>query len=276
MPELPEVETTQVGLLPAVAGRSIQSVLVRDRRLRWPVPENLEIRLQGATIQTIQRRGKYLLFGVRKQGLRDHLLVHLGMSGSLRLVPDSTAAARHDHIEIRIVGGPLIRYTDPRRFGCWLWAGQDWAKHPLLAKLGPEPFDEGFNAAYLHNLCRKRIASIKSVIMNADVVTGVGNIYANEALFRAGIHPAQAAGRLSAKRLNHLVDCIRDVLQDAIRAGGSSIRDYVQSDGASGWFQLQYFVYGRADQPCRRCGSSVKQSRHSQRATYFCPNCQRR
>lgn len=276
MPELPEVETTRVGLLPAIAGRSIESVLVRDRRLRWPVPDNLEKQLRGATIQSIQRRGKYLLFGIHRQRLDDHLLVHLGMSGSLRLVPEATAAARHDHIEIRMKDGPLIRYTDPRRFGCWLWAGRDWARHPLLEKLGPEPFEVGFNVTYLHQVCRKRVASIKSVIMNARVVTGVGNIYANEALFRAGIHPAMAAGRLSARRLNRLIECTRNVLTDAIHAGGSSIRDYVQSNGASGWFQLQYAVYGRDGQPCRTCGSAVRLSSQEQRATFFCPHCQRR
>lgn len=265
-----------MGLLPRIAGRAIQSVLVRNRRLRWPVPTNLESRLCGATIQSIQRRGKYLLFDVRKERFSDHLLVHLGMSGSLRVVPDTAPAALHDHVEIRMAGGPLVRYADPRRFGCWLWAGQDWAQHPLLAKLGPEPFDEAFNTAYLHDTCKQRIASIKSIIMNASVVTGVGNIYANEALFRAGIHPSLAAGKVSLKRLSRLVECIREVLAEAIRAGGSSIRDYVQSDGASGWFQLQYAVYGRDGEPCHACSTPVKLTRHGQRATFFCPHCQRR
>jgi formamidopyrimidine-DNA glycosylase len=276
MPELPEVETTRRGLLPRLSGQGIQSVLVRDRRLRWPVPMDLETRLRGSTIHSLQRRGKYLLIGVSKPRFDNHLLIHLGMTGTLRVLGESTPAEKHDHIEVRLGSGQLLRYADPRRFGCWLWAGRQWAAHPLLSSLGPEPFDEAFNLAYLHATCRGRKASIKSLIMNANVVTGVGNIYANEALFRAGIHPLARAGKLSAARLSSLITHIREALIEAIEAGGSSIRDYVQSDGASGWFQLRYAVYGLAEEACRTCGTPVRVTREAQRATFFCPQCQKR
>lgn len=276
MPELPEVETTRRGLLPRLCGRRIQSVKVRDRRLRWPVPADLESRLQDSTIESLDRRGKYLLVGVSKPRFKSHLIIHLGMTGTLRMVGTQSPVGKHDHIDVQLTDGQRLRYGDPRRFGCWLWAGADWAAHPLLAKLGPEPFDQGFSAAYLHGICRRRSASIKSLIMNAHVVTGVGNIYANEALFRAGIHPLAQSGRVSAARLEGLVRHIREVLAEAIDAGGSSIRDYVQSDGASGWFQLRYAVYGRAGEACRACGSAIRVAREAQRATFFCPRCQKR
>lgn len=276
MPELPEVETTRRGLVPRLSGRGIQSVLVRDRRLRWPVPTNLESRLSGATIESLHRRGKYLLIGVSKPRVKDHLLIHLGMTGTLRVVGEKHPAARHDHIDVRLGDGQLLRYADPRRFGCWLWAGAEWSRHPLLASLGPEPFDEAFNANYLHARSRGRKTSIKALLMDAHIVTGVGNIYANEALFRAGIHPLIQAGRLSAARLGALVSQVRSVLMDAIEAGGSSIRDYVQSDGASGWFQLRYAVYGREGEACRACGTTIRLARTAQRATFFCSRCQKR
>lgn len=276
MPELPEVETTRRGLLPRLSGRRIQSALVRDRRLRWPVPDDLESRLTDSTIESLERRGKYLLVGVRKPRFTSHLIIHLGMTGTLRVVTAASPAGKHDHIELVLGDGQLLRYGDPRRFGCWLWAGVDWTKHPLLASLGPEPFDDTFDAAYLHGVSRGRTASIKSLIMNAQVVTGVGNIYANEALFRAGIHPLTQAGRLSRTRLDGLVRHIREVLAEAIEAGGSSIRDYVQSDGASGWFQLRYAVYGRSGEQCRACGTPIRVAREAQRATFFCPRCQKR
>ncbi|MDX2219795.1 MAG: bifunctional DNA-formamidopyrimidine glycosylase/DNA-(apurinic or apyrimidinic site) lyase [Burkholderiales bacterium] len=276
MPELPEVETTRRGLLPRLSGRRIQAVKVRDRRLRWPVPDDLESRLQGSTIDSLERRGKYLLVGVSKPRFRSHLLIHLGMTGTLRMVGGPSPVGKHDHIDVHLADGQHLRYGDPRRFGCWLWAGADWAAHPLLADLGPEPFDDDFNAAYLHRVSRGRTASIKSLIMNAHVVTGVGNIYANEALFRAGIHPLARSGKLSAVRLGGLVRHIREVLAEAIDAGGSSIRDYVQSDGASGWFQLRYAVYGRDGKACPACASVVRLTREAQRATFFCPRCQKR
>jgi formamidopyrimidine-DNA glycosylase len=276
MPELPEVETTRRGLIPRLSGQGIQSVLVRDRRLRWPVPADLESRLAGATIQSLHRRGKYLLVGVAKPRLQEHLLIHLGMTGTLRVLGAAAPAGKHDHIEVRLKDGQLLRYADPRRFGCWLWAGREWAAHPLLASLGPEPFDDAFDGKYLHAASRGRSASIKSLIMNANIVTGVGNIYANEALFRAGIHPITQAGRISAARLAGLVSHIRAVLAEAIEAGGSSIRDYVQSDGGSGWFQLRYAVYGRAGEACRACGTAVRVTREAQRAAFFCPRCQKR
>lgn len=276
MPELPEVETTRRGLLPRLSGRRIDTVTVRDRRLRWPVPDDLERKLKGMTIEDISRRGKYLLLRVAGAKRSDHLMIHLGMTGTLQVTDPDLPAGKHDHIDARLSDGQLIRYHDPRRFGAWLWAGDDWPRHPLLAHLGPEPFDDSFNSEYLQGRLKGRQQNIKALIMDAGIVTGVGNIYANEALFRARIHPATAGGRISKKRLEELVRHIREVLDEAIAAGGSSIRDYVQSDGASGWFQLNYAVYGRDGEPCPACARPVKVSRAGQRATFFCSHCQRR
>jgi formamidopyrimidine-DNA glycosylase len=276
MPELPEVETTRRGLLPRLSGRRIEVVTVRDRRLRWPVPDNLEHVLAGMTIEDIDRRGKYLLLRVTQGRRMDHLMIHLGMTGSLQVTGSTATAGRHDHIDAQLSDGQLLRYHDPRRFGAWLWAGKAWQDHPLLAHLGPEPFDPEFNSEYLQARLKGRQQNIKALIMDAGIVTGVGNIYANEALFRARIHPAAAGGRISRARLEALVERIREVLQEAIAAGGSSIRDYVQSDGASGWFQLNYAVYGRDGEPCPACSRPVRVDRSGQRATFFCGTCQRR
>lgn len=276
MPELPEVETTRRGLLPRLRGRRIEAVTVRDRRLRWPVPPDLERRLRGMTIEDIDRRGKYLLLRVARAKGSDHLMIHLGMTGSLLVTDAPSPAGRHDHIDARLSDGQVVRYHDPRRFGAWLWAGKDWQQHPLLAHLGPEPFDDAFNASYLQQRLGGRRQGIKALIMDAGIVTGVGNIYANEALFRAGIHPAAPGGRLSIRRLETLVRRIREVLEEAIEAGGSSIRDYVQSNGASGGFQLKYAVYGREGEPCPACTRPVRVDRTGQRATFFCAGCQRR
>ncbi len=272
MPELPEVETTRRGIAPHVTGRSVLRVDVYDRRLRWPVPADLEARMRGATIDRVDRRSKYLLLRSGKAAL----LVHLGMTGSLRIWHGPPPRARHDHVDIVFADGTTLRYRDPRRFGAMLWIESDVERHPLLASLGPEPFDAAFDADYLWRTTRSRSAAIKLALMDNRVVTGVGNIYANEALFRAGIRPALSARSVSKPRLARVVASVRDVLTEAIAKGGSTLRDYVGSDGSSGYFQLGYFVYGRAGEPCRVCASTIRVSRIGQRSSFHCPKCQRR
>lgn len=272
MPELPEVETTRRGLAPHLEGRRIENVLVRDARLRWPVPPELASALAGRRIERLRRRAKYLILDLD----RGALILHLGMSGALGLVASGTPAAKHDHIDLVIEGGCSLRLTDPRRFGSVHFITGDPAEHPLLRPLGPEPMSQDFSAERLHAATRGRRASIKETLMDAHVVAGVGNIYANEALFRAGIHPRAAAGRISLHRYASLVQAVRDTLADAIRAGGSSLRDWRHADGSLGYFQQQYFVYGRAGEACRRCEAPIRELRQGQRATYFCARCQRR
>ena len=270
MPELPEVETTRLGLLPRLQGRTITRIAVRNPRLRWPVPDDLEARLQGRVLQTLTRRGKYLLFdfGTLTQ------LVHLGMSGSLRLTTPDEPAALHDHIDWLFDDGTVLRLRDPRRFGAVLWTG-DATRHPLLAHLGPEPLTPAFDAAYLHAQCQRRHAAVKQVIMDAQVVVGVGNIYASEALFHAGIRPTLSARRLSRPACARLEKAIKQVLTAAIAAGGSSLRDYVHSSGELGYFQLQTRVYDRENQPCKTCKTPIRRIVQAQRASFYCPACQR-
>ena len=270
MPELPEVETTRLGLLPYVQGQRIARVIVRDARLRWPVPANFAQRLKGRTVRDVSRRGKYLLWDCES----GFVLSHLGMSGSLRVVPVSSLAGKHDHIDFAFDSGNAIRYTDPRRFGAMLWIPGRNPTHPLLDELGPEPLSPDFTAAHLAKAAHGRSVSVKEFIMNGRVVVGVGNIYASESLFLAGIHPKRMAGRISMSRHARLVDAIRQTLAKAIRAGGSSLRDYVQADGELGYFQVNAFVYDREGQPCRRCGAAIRVIRQGQRSTYYCPACQ--
>jgi len=272
MPELPEVETTRRGIAPHVTGRRVARVDVYDRRLRWPVPDDLDTRLRGATIDRVERRSKYLLFHAGEGAL----LVHLGMTGTLRVWREPPPRRLHDHVDITLDDGTLLRYHDPRRFGAMLWIASSRTGHPLLDSLGPEPFEPAFDADYLWRTTRNRRAAIKVVLMDNRVVTGVGNIYANEALFAAAIRPSTPANRLSKARLARLVDAVRDILGSAIAKGGSTLRDYVASDGAAGSFQLEYFVYGRAGAQCRVCGQRVKQSRIGQRSAFYCPHCQPR
>jgi formamidopyrimidine-DNA glycosylase len=274
MPELPEVETTRLGLLPQVQGKRVAEVTVREHRLRWPVPPDLTKNLFNSTIETISRRGKYLLWTCEKGRNSGFLLSHLGMSGTLRALAVSESPARHDHIDIRLDGGPLIRYTDPRRFGAMLWIAGRQPRHPLLDMLGPEPLSEQFTATHLYTMSRGRSVSIKEFVMNGRIVVGVGNIYAAESLYRAGIHPARAAGKISLARYQRLVDAIRDTLGAALRAGGSSLRDYVKTDGELGYFQVDAFVYGREGLACRVCATSVRSIVQGQRTTFFCPVCQ--
>lgn len=270
MPELPEVETTRLGLLPRVQGQTLRAVVVRNPRLRWPVPSDLTAQLSGLTLRALTRRGKYLLFdfGTLTQ------LVHLGMSGSLRFVETDEPAGVHDHVDWLFSDGVVLRLRDPRRFGAVLLTG-DADRHPLLAHLGPEPLTEAFDAGYLHAQCQRRNSAIKQVIMDAGVVVGVGNIYASESLFHAGIRPGTAARRLSRPACERLTAAIKQVLTAAIAAGGSSLRDYVHSSGELGYFQLQTRVYDRAGLACKTCTTPIRRTVQGQRATYYCPVCQR-
>ena len=269
MPELPEVETTRRGISPHVLGRKVQKVVVREPRLRWPVPEQLEQALSGSRITSVNRRAKYLLVET-DSGI---LMVHLGMSGSLRIMPAGTPPLFHDHIDVVLDDGNCLRYHDPRRFGSFHWL--DSPAHPLLDHLGPEPLSTAFSGAYLYERSRRRQLSVKQFVMDGKVVVGVGNIYANEALFMAGIHPARAAGRVALKRYESLAETIKTVLRDAIEQGGTTLRDFVGGDGSPGYFAQQLRVYGRQGQPCRACKSVLNEIRQSGRSTVFCPSCQR-
>jgi len=272
MPELPEVETTRRGLEPHLLGQRIDAVIVRNRALRWPVPRNFARLATGCSVQGVGRRGKYLLIDCG----RGWIILHLGMSGSLQIVPGSTPAGKHDHVDLLLGSGSAVRLTDPRRFGAVLWERADPLRHPLLARLAPEPLTAAFNAAWCHAHTRGRSAAIKNIVMDSHIVSGVGNIYASEALFRAGIHPGLPAGRLSLLRCENLVAAIQQTLQAAIAAGGSSLRDYVGAEGRPGYFQQSYFVYGREGEKCRVCGGAIKSLRQGQRSTFFCSTCQRR
>jgi len=271
MPELPEVETVRRSLAPHLRGRRLIAAVVREARLRWPVPADLETRIRGRQILGLQRRGKYLLMQLDDAWL----IIHLGMSGNLRLLPADTPVRKHDHIDLLLEGGQVLRYHDPRRFGALLWT-PDPAGHPLIASLGVEPLSEEFDGACLHALCQGRSSAIKQVIMDAHLLVGVGNIYANEALFHAGVDPRTPAGRLSRPRCARLAAAIKETLMRAIEAGGSTLRDFVDGHGNPGWFQQTYRVYGRAGQPCTICGSLIRTLRQNARATYYCPRCQRR
>ena len=270
MPELPEVETTRRGVEPHSRGRLVERLILRERRLRWPVPENLHQRLQGQTIDAVERRAKYLLF----QTSEGALLVHLGMSGSLRLVAPDTEPGRHDHIDIVLTGGICLRFNDPRRFGCFLWL-EPGEQHPLLRHLGPEPLSADFNGDLLYRRSRGRSAVVKNYIMDGKVVVGVGNIYANEALFLSGIRPDRAAGRISRDRYRLLADVIKQVLTSAIEQGGTTLRDFVGGDGKPGYFAQQLYVYGRGGAPCKRCGAPLREVRLGQRTSVYCVTCQR-
>lgn len=270
MPELPEVEVTRRGITPHLAGRRISGVEIRQPRLRWPVPQAVR-QLAGRRVRSIRRRGKYLLIDCGD----GHLIVHLGMSGSLRVLPSGTPAQKHDHFDL-VLGDRVLRLRDPRRFGAVLWTAEDVDRHPLLSHLGVEPLSREFDPARLHALTRRQKLSIKQFLMDGRRIVGVGNIYANESLFRAGIHPLTRARRLSLQRCAALSRAIKEILRAAIRAGGSSLRDFVKADGHAGEFQTRYWVYDRAAQPCRRCGTPIRRIVQGARATYFCPTCQKR
>ncbi len=271
MPELPEVETSLRGIAPHLKGRRIIRLKVRERRLRWPVPESVDQAVAGQDIRALRRRAKYLLVELET----GTLLLHLGMSGSLRVVPAATPPLAHDHIDLVLGDGNCLRLRDPRRFGSLHWVQGPAEAHPLLARLGPEPLGDAFSGAYLHQRARGRRAPIKAFIMDSHVVVGVGNIYANEALHLAGIHPARAAGRISALRLDALARAIARVLVAAIAEGGTSLRDFVREDGNPGYFAQSLRVYGRTGEPCPGCGAPIRQRRIAQRSSFYCPRCQR-
>ena len=274
MPELPEVEITRRGIEPHLDGEFITGVHVRQRKLRWPIPRDLELQLTGRRISRVARRGKYILIECRGSGRSGWLILHLGMSGSLRIMDSQAKAQRHDHFDL-LLGKQLMRLRDPRRFGAVLWEDGDIAQHHLLAKLGVEPLEEGFTGGVLHAATRTRTAAVKLVVMNANIVVGVGNIYANESLFHAKINPRTQAQRLSLARYERLAAAIKSTLEQALAAGGSSLRDFVHSDGTSGYFQQSYYVYGRAGLPCRSCGATIRLLRQGQRSTFYCPACQK-
>lgn len=271
MPELPEVETTRRGLLPHVVGRRIVAVVVRNASLRWPVTRGLDRKLRDRKIAAVRRRGKYLLFDMEG----GHLLVHLGMSGRLTLVAKGTPPRKHDHVDIELDGPRLLRFTDPRRFGAVLWLDDPAESHALLKGLGMEPLEAEFTGAALHRRARGRSVAVKSFLMNGTIVTGVGNIYASEALFGACIHPARSAGRISAARWDRLAASVRATLESALASGGSTLRDFVTVDGSPGYFQHRHAVYGREGKPCRVCKTPIRALRQGQRSTFYCPRCQR-
>jgi formamidopyrimidine-DNA glycosylase len=270
MPELPEVETTLRGIEPHLLKQRIAQVTVRDSRLRWPVPSAVA-KAEGQQLINLRRRGKYLLLELEQGGL----IIHLGMSGSLRILDSPVSPAKHDHVDIILKSGACLRFNDPRRFGAFLWVDGMMEDHVLLRDLGPEPLSGEFTADYLHGASRGRKVAIKNFIMNGHIVVGVGNIYASEALFMAGIHPLRAAGRISRQRYAALVDAIRDVLARAIRQGGTTLRDFVSSDGAPGYFAQELLVYDRAGLDCFQCGAPVRQKVIGQRSSYYCTTCQR-
>ncbi|WP_372725647.1 bifunctional DNA-formamidopyrimidine glycosylase/DNA-(apurinic or apyrimidinic site) lyase [Immundisolibacter sp.] len=271
MPELPEVETTLRGISPHVVAHRVTTVRVREPRLRWPVPPDLARNLKGQTITGLTRRAKYLLFHTH----RGTMLLHLGMSGSLSIKPRQAPAAKHDHVDFILDGERCLRFTDPRRFGSLHWCGQTPLAHALLRDLGPEPLGPDFSGNYLYAASRGRRIAIKQHLMNARIVVGVGNIYASESLFRAGIHPLRSAGRIARIRMHRLVAEIRQVLTEAIAQGDTTLRDFSVGDGRPGYFQQALEVYGRDGQPCRRCGTPIRAIRQGQRATYYCVTCQR-
>ncbi len=272
MPELPEVETIRRGVTPHVLDRVIRRIVVREPRLRWPVSPELDLRCRDRRIVATDRRGKYLLLQLDSG---DRLLIHLGMSGRLFVLDARHPLVKHDHVDIELDDGKLLRFHDPRRFGAVLLWDADAPLHPLLAGMGPEPFSEGFDGDYLHRLSRGRSAPIKSFIMDGRVVVGAGNIYAAESLFRAGIRPTREAGAVSLARYRSLACRIREVLEEAIQQGGTTLRDFAGADGAAGYFQQDLYVYGREAQPCRVCASPIGRLVIGQRSSFFCARCQR-
>ncbi|MBC7983762.1 MAG: bifunctional DNA-formamidopyrimidine glycosylase/DNA-(apurinic or apyrimidinic site) lyase [Candidatus Obscuribacterales bacterium] len=270
MPELPEVETTRRGIAPAIKAKRVEQVIVREHRLRWPLSVDFASQLTSQQVVDVHRRAKYLLLQLD----RGTLIVHLGMSGSLRVLPMTTPVVAHDHVDIVFDSGACLRFNDPRRFGSMHWTTDNPLEHPLLKRLAPEPLGNEFNAEYLAQKSRRRKVAIKLLLMNSNLVVGVGNIYASEALFRAGIRPTRAAGKVKAAEFVKLVRAVKGVLHDAIRSGGTTLRDYVNADGMPGYFRQKLFVYERAGEPCRTCKKLIKQITQGQRSTYYCPKCQ--
>jgi formamidopyrimidine-DNA glycosylase len=271
MPELPEVETTRCGIEPWLVGATITQVRIHNHRLRWPVPTGIETCLTGQIIHSVERRAKYLLLKTDS----GTAIIHLGMSGTLQIVAPATTLRKHDHVEIEIESGSILRFNDPRRFGCLLWTSNNPLDHPLLAHLGPEPLHDEFNGAYLYTTSRSRRITIKQFVMNAAIVVGVGNIYASESLFRAGIHPKRTAGRISLERMTRLADAIKLVLQESIQQGGTTLRDFYNGDGKPGYFKNKLNVYGREGEACVTCQKPIRKIFLGQRSTFYCPDCQK-
>ena len=270
MPELPEVETTRRGIAPHLLGRRVLALDIRQPRLRWPVPAALRRLLPGQRIENVERRAKYILVDTAAGSA----LLHLGMSGSLRILDAATPPASHDHFDWRLDSGRILRFTDPRRFGSLLWQ-KAGTVHPLLRALGPEPLGAAFDGAYLWHTSRARSVGVKLFLMDQKIVVGVGNIYAAEALFAAGIHPLRAAGAVSLARYERLATEVRRILNHAIARGGTTLRDFISPDGVPGYFEQELFVYGRAGEPCKVCGTKIRAIAQGQRSTFYCPRCQR-
>ena len=271
MPELPEVETTRRGISPYIINKPIRDVVIRQHRLRWPISASLGNELIGRQIRAVGRRAKYLIFYLE----HGCVILHLGMSGSLRILDPAVPADKHDHVDVLFRDGTCLRFRDPRRFGSIHWTGRDPLDHHLLCHLGPEPLGQEFTAAYMYTLSRHRTQSIKTFIMDSRSVVGVGNIYANEALFKSGIHPLRKAGNISLARYAKLTGSVRNVLNAALAKGGTTLRDFVGGDGAPGYFKLDLDVYDRAGEPCKSCLTGISHIRQGQRSTYYCRRCQR-
>ena len=270
MPELPEVETTKKGIAPYVVGETVKDIIVRQRQLRWPIPATLKRSFKDQLIGKLRRRAKYLLF-YTDNGC---MILHLGMSGSLRVINDNTPHEKHDHVDIVFESGYLLRFRDPRKFGSIHWTKDDPLDHKLINHLGPEPLSEEFNTDYLYDRSRKRSQAIKTFIMDSRIVVGVGNIYASEALFRAGIKPTQKTGKVSKARYEKLVNEIKNVLSESIEKGGTTLRDFLNGDGKPGYFSQELNVYNREGEPCNKCKKKIKMIRLGQRSTFYCSNCQ--
>jgi formamidopyrimidine-DNA glycosylase len=271
MPELPEVETTVTGIRPLITEQKITNVIIREARLRWPIPPELPELLKGQTVISVTRRAKYILI----QFKNSTLLIHLGMSGNLRFIDKNLKPAKHDHVDIIFSDGNCLRFHDPRRFGAILWTNELVEDHKLLRNLGPEPLQDKFDVNYLYDRSRKRSISIKQFIMDSKVVVGVGNIYASESLFLAGIHPTRTSGRISRARYQKLCLAIKSVLSSAIKQGGTSLKDFKNVDGKPGYFKQKLNVYGRADKACKKCSRSIKHITQNNRSSYYCSRCQR-
>lgn len=271
MPELPEVETIRRGIYPHVYQHCVELVIVREARLRWLVPKNLPEILEGQIINDVQRRAKYLLLSTDN----GTLIIHLGMSGCLRILPADTPAMKHDHVDLLLDSNSILRLTDPRRFGAMLWTNEDVSEHPLIQHLGPEPLSPAFTGEYLYLQSRNRTQAIKTFIMDNRRVVGIGNIYANEVLFRAGIRPDRSCGHISLARYLQLEQVIRTVLSRAIEQGGTTLRDFVGSNGKPGYFRIELAMYGRHGEPCTVCGTTIRKMRQGNRTSCFCPRCQR-
>lgn len=271
MPELPEVETTLRGIQPHIEGQQISKITVRHHQLRWPIPRHLNQLLQNKVIHQVQRRAKYLLLDLQI----GTLILHLGMSGSLKILSHATPAQKHDHIDFELKNKKILRFTDPRRFGAVLWTEDDPMMHALLKNLGPEPLSKEFSGRYLWQRAQKKQTNIKSFIMNNKIVVGVGNIYAAEALFLAKLHPQRAVNTMTQDQFEQLAKAIKVILRQSIKKGGTTLKDFVDSNGQPGYFSQSLKVYGRVGLACEVCGTKLQSARLGQRSTVFCVKCQK-